>query len=154
MKKRAIPTGFSLIELIIVIALISIVSAFAVPAWQKYTANTNLKTAAREMMADLSNAKQRAVEENLKYSITFNVAGNNYALSPTDTGVTLWTKELASFGNGIVIESVNFSGSVVSFQTRGTVSMMGNLTLLNSLGSTAKIIVNITGRSRVEFTMR
>ena len=154
MKKRAIPTGFSLIELIIVIALISIVSAFAVPAWQKYTANTNLKTAAREVMADLSNAKQRAVEENLKYSITFNVAGNNYALSPTDTGVTLWTKELASFGNGILIDdSVTFTSSVVNFQKRGTVSL-GSVRLRNGLGSTAEITVNITGRSHVHFNMQ
>ncbi len=122
MKRTCIPTGFSLIELIIVIALISIVSAFAVPTWQKYTANTNLKTAAREVMADLSNAKQQAVEENLDvYRLTFNVAGNNYALSRTDTGVTFWTKSVASFGNGILIGSVNFSGgSVVSFQKRGT----------------------------------
>ena len=153
MKKAGIPTGFSLVELIIVIALISIVSAFAVPTWQKYTANTNLKTAAREVMADFSNAKQRAVEENLKYSITFNVADKNYALSTTDTGVTLWTKELASFGNGILIDSITFTGSVVNFQKRGTASL-GSVRLRNGLGSTATITVNITGRSRVEFDIK
>jgi prepilin-type N-terminal cleavage/methylation domain-containing protein len=155
MKRTCIPTGFSLVELIIVIALISIVSAFAVPTWQKYTANTNLKNAAREVMADLSNAKQQAVEENLSvYRLTFNVAGNNYALSRTDTGATSWTKSVASLGNGILIGSVNFSGgSVVSFQKRGTVSM-GNLTLRNGLGSTATITVNMTGKSYVVFTMQ
>ena len=153
MKRTCIPTGFSLIELMIVIALISIVSAIAVPSWQKYRANTNLKTAAREVMADLSNAKQRAIEENLKYSITFNVAGNNYVLSPTDTGVTLWTKFLDSFGSGIVIDSVTFTGSVVNFQKRGTASL-GNVRLRNGLGSTAEITVNITGRTRVQFTMQ
>ncbi len=154
MKRTCISTGFSLIELMIVIALISIVSAVAVPTWQKYTANTNLKTAAREVMADLSNAKQRAVEENLDvYRLTFNVAGNYYALTRTDTGVTLWTKSLASFGNGIVIDSVNFSGSVVSLQKRGTVSN-GHLILRNGLGSTATITVNITGRTYVEYTMQ
>ena len=154
MKRTCIPTGFSLIELMIVIALISIVSAIAVPMWQRYAANTNLKTAAREVMADLSNAKQQAVEENLDvYRLTFNVAGNNYALSRTDTGVTLWTKSLASFGNGILIESVSFGGSEVRFQKRGTVSN-GHLILRNGLGSTATITVNITGRTYVEFSMQ
>ena len=154
MKRTCIPTGFSLIELMIVIALISIVSAIAVPMWQRYAANTNLKTAAREVMADLSNAKQQAVEENLDvYRLTFNVAGNNYALSRTDTGVTLWTKSLASFGNGILIESVSFGGSEVRFQKRGTVSN-GHLILRNGLGSTATITVNITGKTYVEFTMQ
>jgi prepilin-type N-terminal cleavage/methylation domain-containing protein len=155
MEKMCNPKGFSMIELIIVIALISIVSAFAVPVWQRYAANSGLKTAAREVMADLSNAKQQAVEENLDvYCLTFNVAGNQYALSRTDTGATQWTKSVASFGNGILISSVNFSGgAVVSIRKRGTVSM-GNLTLRNRLGSTATITVNITGRSYVQYNMQ
>jgi len=135
----------------IVIALISIVLAISVPMWQNYTAKTNLKTAAREVMADLSNAKQQAVEENLDvYRLTFNVAGNNYALSRTDTGVILWTKSLASFGNGILIDSVSFGGSVVSLHKRGTVSN-GHLILRNGLGSTATITVTVTGRTYVQF---
>ena len=151
MKRICIPTGFSLVELLVVIALISIVSAFAVPTWQRYAAKTDLKTAAREVMADLSNTKQRAVEENLDvYRLTFNVAGNSYVLSRTDTG-TVWTKSVASFGNGISINSVNFSGgSIVSFQKRGTVSM-GNMTLRNGLGATATITVNSAGRTYVQF---
>jgi len=151
MKRICIPTGFSLVELLVVIALISIVSAFAVPTWQRYAAKTDLKTAAREVMADLSNTKQRAVEENLDvYRLTFNVVGNSYVLSRTDTG-TVWTKSVASFGNGISINSVNFSGgSIISFQKRGTVSM-GNMTLRNGLGSTATITVNSAGRTYVQF---
>jgi prepilin-type N-terminal cleavage/methylation domain-containing protein len=155
MKKIYIPTGFSLVELIIVIALISIVMAVAVPMWQKYRANTDLKSAAREVMADLSNAKQQAVVENLDvYRLTFDVAGNNYTLSRVDTGATSWTKPMASFGNGIRIDSVNFGGTAMaSFQKRGTMSM-GSLALRNSLGSTATITVNITGKSHVHFIMQ
>jgi Tfp pilus assembly protein FimT len=147
-----------MVELIVVIALISIVTAFAVPVWQNYSANTNLKAAAREVMADLSNAKQRAVEENLDfYRLTFSVVGNSYVLSRTDTGVTLWTKSVAGFGSGISIDGANppnFSGgSVVSFKKRGTLSP-GNLTLRNGIGSTATITVNITGRTYVQFVMQ
>ena len=153
MKRICLPPWFSLVELLVVIALISIVSAFAVPTWQRYAANTNLKTAAREVMTDFFNARQRAVEENLDiYRLSFNIAENNYALT-TDAGVTLWTKSLASFEIGIVIDSVNFSGTDVRFHKRGTVSN-GNLTLRNGLGSTAKITVNITGRTYVEYTLQ
>ena len=154
MKRICFPKGFSLIELMIVIALISIVSSIAVPVWQRFAANTDLKTAAREVMADLSNTKQRAVEENQDvYRLTFNVAGKNYVLSRTDTGVNLWTKEMASFGNGILIDSVTFPDSVVKFQKRGTASL-GSVRLRNGLGSTATITVNITGRPRVEFDIK
>jgi prepilin-type N-terminal cleavage/methylation domain-containing protein len=157
MKRICIPTGFSLVELLVVFALISIVSAFAVPTWQKYRANTDLKTAAREVMADISDAKQRAITANLdECKLTFDVAGNSYTLSKKDTPTssvdTVWTKSLASYGSGIVLNSVSFGGTVVSFQSRGTVSN-GNLTLRNGLGSTATITINITGRTYVEYTI-
>lgn len=157
MKRRYSRTGFSIVELLVVVALIAIVSAFAVPMWQNYAANSNLKTAAREVMADFSNAKQRAVEENMDvYRLTFNVAGNSYLLSRTDSG-TVWTKSVASFGSGIQIDGghpPNFSGgSIVSFRKRGTLSP-GNVRLINALGSTATITVNITGRTYVEYAMQ
>jgi prepilin-type N-terminal cleavage/methylation domain-containing protein len=158
MKRTRFRTGFSLVELLVVIVLISVVSAFAVPVWQNYSANTNLKAASREVMADLSNAKQRAVEENLDvYRLTFNAVGNSYALSRTDTGVTLWTKSVADFGSGVTIDGANppnFSGgAVVSFNKRGTLSP-GNVRLRNGMGSAATITVNITGRTYVQFAMQ
>jgi prepilin-type N-terminal cleavage/methylation domain-containing protein len=144
--------GFSLIELLIVIALIAIMAAFAVPTWQRYSANAALKAAAVEMKTDLFNAKQQALEENVDvYRMTFSPALGNYALSRTDTGVTLWTRSL---GPGISIQSADFSGgTVVSFQRRGTMSS-GSVVLRNGLTSTATITVNITGRAYVEYVLR
>jgi prepilin-type N-terminal cleavage/methylation domain-containing protein len=155
MIRTTIPKGYTLVEVCIVIALLAIISTLAIPAWQNYSSNINLKTAAREVMSDLLNARQRAIEENLStYRLTFNVAGNNYTLSRTDTGITYWTKPLTSYGNGISIQSVNFNnGSIVSFQRRGTVTM-GNLVLTNLIGSTATITVQITARTYVQYNMQ
>ena len=150
-EKKIISGGFSLVELLVVIALISIVMAFGIPAWQNYRTNTDLKTAAREIMADIANAKQRAVTENVDaYRVTFNVGGNSYALTLTD-GVTTgtWNKSLAGSGN-VSIASVTFGGSAISLQKRGTATN-GTLVLQNTLGSTATITVNITGRTYVDF---
>jgi prepilin-type N-terminal cleavage/methylation domain-containing protein len=146
--------GFSLIELMIAMALVAIVSAMGIPQFQRYTANENLKTAAREVTGDFFTVRQRAVGENLDvYDLTFDVAGNRYSMIRSDTGTTLWTKSLASFGSGARLQSVNFSGTTVSFRKRGTVSI-GNLILTNSRGSTAKVTATITGRTYVEFTMQ
>jgi prepilin-type N-terminal cleavage/methylation domain-containing protein len=151
--------GFSLIELLIAMALVAIVAAIAVPQFQRYSTNTDLKTAAREVMGDFFNARQMAVENTaIIYRITFTVAGNSYVLSrstPPAAWENVWPnpKSLASFGSGISLYNVNFSGgAVVNFQKRGTVSA-GTLILRNRLGSMAVITVNITGRTYVQYSM-
>jgi prepilin-type N-terminal cleavage/methylation domain-containing protein len=153
MRRTRTAEGFSLIELIIAVGLVAIVSAIAVPQFQRYSANTDLKAAAREVSGDISNTKQAAVGENVNaYRLSFNVAGNNYSLSRTDTGVTLWTKSFASFGSGIRIESVNFGGgSVIAFDKRGTTtSTLGSVRLINKILTKAKVTVNITGKTYVQ----
>jgi len=154
MNRKGVPEGFSLIELIIVIALIAILTTFAVPTWQKYRHNSNLKSAARELIGDISDTKQRAVTENLDtYAIAFNVSGNSYAL--TRGGATQWTKSLASFGNGIVFNGTPSFGTAINFHKRGTVTN-GSVSLRNGLtpASSATITVNITGRTYVTFDIK
>ena len=146
--------GFSLIELLIAMALVAIVATIAVPQFQRYSTNTDLKTAAREMSGDFSAAKQMAIANNLDYRIAINVAGNSYTLSRTDTAAVVWTKSLASFGGGASIDSTTFGGAAINFQKRGTASS-GRIVLRKRKrfnGHTSH--VNITGRTYVQTTMQ
>lgn len=162
MGRRRGAAGFSLTELIIAVALVAIVSALAVPQFQRYSANADLKAAAREVAGDFFNVRQQAIEgrvgQNPEYRITLDVSGNGYSLQSREMGATAWnttwTKSLASFGNGIRIESTTFTGAVVSFQQRGTISPFGTIFLLNGRGSRATIRVSSMGRTNVTFEMR
>ncbi len=149
MKRRNPPGGFSLAELVIVLALIGIIAAIAVPSLQRYAVNGDLRTAARDLMADFALAKQRAMSENMNYSISFSLGDNQYTIS---SGINNQTKSLAGFGANI--QGLNFGGNTVTFQTRGILEPGGNLTLRNIRGSTATITWNIAGRAYVEFNMQ
>jgi prepilin-type N-terminal cleavage/methylation domain-containing protein len=145
------PRGFTLIECVIAITIIAIVIAIAIPSFQKYAINGNLKAAARDIISDFSSLKGRAIAENTTFSITFSVANNNYLVQ--QGGVTIQTKTPAYFARDIRITSVTFPGSTITFQTRGTASA-GTLNLINSRNSMASITTNITGRANVQFNMQ
>jgi prepilin-type N-terminal cleavage/methylation domain-containing protein len=150
MKSRK---GFTLVELMIVIALLAIIAAIGGVSLHAYTLNRNLKSAAREIVSDFFVYRSRAVSEGKTYRIAFDVNGSSYTIQPgTSTPVT---KSPSAFGSDIRIINANFgAGHTVNFLPRGTVSPFGNIKLENSRQSDATIKVNITGRTYVKFNLR
>jgi prepilin-type N-terminal cleavage/methylation domain-containing protein len=152
--------GFSLIELIIVIAIISIGATIAVPQFRSYQYNTNLKEAARDIASDISLYRQRAVSENVQYRIIFNQTANDYIVAKESVlgagdffGNIIAIKKVAGGNSLITMVSVpSFSGGVayVTFQPRGT-STAGNVQLKHARISTIyKITTTIMGRVHVD----
>ena len=164
MKHRS---GFTLVELMIVIFLLAFISAIGGLALQNYTLNRNLRTAARDIASDFAIYKERAISDSTIYQIVFDVtAPGSYTIqsvvNPGPVVTNLTTKSPASFGSGITIVSVTFGGAspTVVFNPRGTVSSpVGQLldgdgvVMQNSRGSQATITVNLTGRTYVTFNI-
>jgi prepilin-type N-terminal cleavage/methylation domain-containing protein len=153
MKETASPQrGFTLVEAIIVIFIISIVAAVAIPEWRKMAVNAELKAAARDLIADFSSLKQKAMSENIAYKITFNDAEdtNSYTIQQKG-GATIQIKTPGIFGAIRIFKAAFGSGKTITFQTRGTSSPAGSVVLVNNRNSTATITVNFAGRTYVRF---
>jgi len=149
--------GFSLVELMIVIAIIGIVAGISSYAWQRYVNNEYLKTAAREIVNDFNTVKQRAGSNeniNIIYRIDFDSGVNTYSL--IEDGVNVLTKQVAQEKPGVEISLLSGGGTTktVQFLARGTLSpATGWIELKNSRNSTARITYNVTGKTYVTFTM-
>jgi prepilin-type N-terminal cleavage/methylation domain-containing protein len=143
--------GFTLIEILVGIGLLTIILAISTPYVQKQAINANLRSAARQIESDIFDLKQRALSENTPFAIIFDSTANNYTIQ--QGGASVEVRTLSGFGNDVRIVSAPFGGgATLAIQTGGTTTA-GNVNLANGRGSTAILTINIAGRTYVQFNM-
>ncbi len=76
--------GFTLIELSVVLILIGIVMAFAVPRFQTSIVTDELKASTRRMIALIKGLKEEAVREHKVCFLHFDLESNQYWIDSTD----------------------------------------------------------------------
>jgi len=109
-------SGFTLIELVVALAVIAVLTAFAVPAVNTWLPNYRLKKAARDMYSNMQFAKVNAVKHRADWAIVFvptatsgpNAPGAYYVCS--DPGVNgIWEGPAAPpLDNEIIVKSIIF----------------------------------------------
>lgn len=70
MKRKAGQSGYSLIELLVVVALIGVISLVSVPNFISMYRSSKIKGAIRQFTSDVRNARQIAVSENTRTMVS------------------------------------------------------------------------------------
>ncbi len=73
--------GFSLVEMIVVLIIVGLLSAIAVPRFAGAMQSGNADLAARKLAADLRLAQARAIQTQQQQSVVFSKDGLSYTLS-------------------------------------------------------------------------
>ena len=145
----AIFNGFTLLNLILTLAIMGILATIALPTIRRYQPSLQLKAAGRNFIADIRYAQELTVSEQSAYYVAVNASSSTYYIAkqsePESPIKTVDIKE------GIFInESSGFTDNKIIFNSYGSVSQPGTITLINSQNQTLTITIKPSGYVRLE----
>lgn len=149
-------SGFTLVELLVIIAIIGILVAVSVPTFSIWLPNYQLKSAATDLYSSLQSAKMEAIRANGEYALVFDPGNGSYQLvsggadrdyATAGDNVVEETIDLANYGAGtgygngdatapidatrgwddwVTFDDVNDGANVVVFNARGMINSQTN----------------------------
>jgi prepilin-type N-terminal cleavage/methylation domain-containing protein len=145
--------GFSLTELIVVIAMIGIVSVLAGPQFMSYWRTSATSAAATELATAINRARQLAIAGNQPFCAEVNTSRVRYRQNSNAacSAGAVWTGT-GTDANGLVTISNNMavSGGPVVFSQLGAATLAGTFTVTNPNGGSRNVVVAASGRVSVQ----
>ena len=152
-------SGFSLMELMIVIAIIGILATFSINFYNK--PEHKVKKAIMGLFGDMSKTRAAAVKDNSEWAVIFDLAGEQYYVCSDPGADNDWTTLFGANGNvivktvrfdqydaGILLDSTTFGSNDIVFNPDGSCEA-GNVRLTYS-GVSYQVVATNNGAMRVE----
>lgn len=149
-------SGFTLIELMIVIALIALGASIAIPNMIAYSTRARIQGAESNLVAHFELARSTAIRENGNVALAFNADGLGYTVFEDFN--SNWARESderllrsVDLPAGVQFDlPTTFTDDRMHFNSRGIPDgSFGTVTLSNSQ-ETRSVVINIAGRIRTQ----
>lgn len=143
--------GFTLVEMMIVVAVLAILAAITAPNLKTYMAQRRVNGAARQVMTDLMGARMEAVSQNNRFKVFFLDDHHSYQILDDDNNNNTVDGGEASTTKNIQSEyyDVTLSASANPiFYPRGTA--YGTTVTVTNWSGSKNVTVAAAGRVRIQ----
>ncbi len=143
--------GFALIELLIIIALITVVSVFAIPFTQSFRVSSDLYTSADDILKTLRRAREQAIfgENNEGWGVYFDSV--NYRLTIYQGGdFNTRAKDYdqtVEYSSAFTVNT-DFGNSINFSKNSGQPSALGAVTVASQ--NNQNVIINIDSNGKIQ----
>ena len=151
--------GFTMLEMMIIVVIIGIVAALAVPTFFASMPRMRARTEARNVLNMMRLARSKAISEGAQYGVYVDISNNQYLLFKDISNPASMVYELAdSIVTGPepiqpdVVPTSSFTGDAVVFLPTGRASESGNFTFDITDGGALRTVSVLasTGRSKMQ----
>ncbi len=152
--------GFTLIELLVVIAIMTILSAIALPSYLEWRRGMVYRTAARDIVSLLREARSKSIASNRNYLVQFDSAAHQCGMKKgARSRNTVWTDTgngpvvSRSVGNEVTINSLydflDHPDEAIVFNPDGTVVSAATITI-SDVNANPKFAIDVVASGKIK----
>lgn len=151
--------GFTLIELMVVVTLVAVLSAIAVPSFRDLLLNQRLAASTSEFVAALSMARAEALKRSQTVTLTprtINDWNSGWEIKSTVEGVATTLRAFDALPGGVTVDAGlgnaldgKLSYDANGFSRKGDAYQMGCIAFKAESGRRSAVVVSASGRPKV-----
>jgi prepilin-type N-terminal cleavage/methylation domain-containing protein len=136
-------SGFSAVELLVVVGIIALISLISIPLLLNYQKTTKLRSEARVLATNLRLTQQLAITEQTIYNLELFLSTDSYQVINSETSEVI--KDVTLDSEVSIYEVNDFTGNTIQYNSTGGVLETGSIVLTNTKNETSTLQIKFSG---------